>query len=139
MSMIVRGSCLCGAVAFELDPPFRLMIHCHCSRCRRSSGTGHATNLVADPDRLRWVAGEDLIARFDLPGAKSFGKWFCRQCGCPLPRVTRNGKLVVVPAGSLDDEPPIRPSEHIFWASRAGWGCAHGGLPIHEEYPQAWP
>lgn len=136
--MNIRGSCLCGAVAFELSPPFRLMVHCHCSRCRRSSGTGHATNLVADPDQLRWLAGESLITRFDLPGARSFGKWFCSQCGCPLPRVTRNGKLVVVPAGSLEDEPEMTPTDHIFWASRARWGCPHGGLPVHDDYPQAW-
>jgi hypothetical protein len=125
-------------VAYEVSPPFKLMIHCHCSRCRRSSGSAHATNLVADPSRFRWVVGEARVRRFDLPEAKSFGKWFCSVCGCPVPRLTRNGKLVVVPAGSLDEEPPITPSDHIFWSSRARWGCAHGGLATHPEYPQSW-
>lgn len=41
----IHGSCLCGEVTFEVDPPFHKMVHCHCSRCRKATGTGHATNL----------------------------------------------------------------------------------------------
>jgi hypothetical protein len=114
------------------------MVHCHCSRCRKGTGTGHATNLLAGPDQLQWLSGEDNISRYDLPTAKSFSKWFCRLCGCPVPRPSRNGRFVVIPAGSLDDDPPIRPTDHIFWGSRAPWSCPHGGLPTHETYPDSW-
>jgi hypothetical protein len=134
----VHGSCLCGAVTFEVSPPFQRMIHCHCSRCRKGTGTGHATNLTTNPDQLRWLTGEDSITRYDLPTAKSFGKWFCSHCGSPVPRLTRNGKIIVIPAGSLDTAPPLSPTDHIFWASRAPWACASGGLPTHAEYPESW-
>ncbi|MCP5158938.1 MAG: GFA family protein [Gammaproteobacteria bacterium] len=133
-----RGSCLCGAVTFEIDPPFQKMVHCHCSRCRKGTGTGHATNLVVDPGQFRWLSGEDSITRYDLPTAESFGKWFCRHCGCPVPRLTRNGAIMVIPAGSLDTVPPIMPTDHIFWASKAPWGCPSGNLPTHAEYPESW-
>lgn len=133
--MKMNGRCHCGAVAFEVDPPVRLMVHCHCSRCRRSSGAAHATNILVEPIQLRWIAGEAHIVRFDLPEAKSFGKWFCRHCGCPVPRITRDGCRAIVPAGSLDGEPPLQAYGHIFWASRARWGCMHGGLPVHAELP----
>lgn len=129
----LRGSCLCGTVQYEAAPPFRRMLHCHCSRCRKGTGTGHATNMVVAPEQLRWISGEDSISRFELSTAKRFGKWFCRHCGSPLPRVTRDGAIVVIPAGSLDSEPPISPSDHIYWGSRAPWGCASAGLPTHEE------
>lgn len=135
---ILSGSCLCGTVRFEVDPPFNKMVHCHCSRCRKGTGTGHATNLYLQPSQLRWLSGVDAISRYDLPTAKSFSKWFCQQCGSPLPRVSRSGKTVVLPAGSLDVSPPIQPSGHIFWRSKADWGCANGGLPTSEEYPDGW-
>lgn len=134
----LRGGCLCGAVTFEIAPPFQRMIHCHCSRCRKSSGTGHATNLVVAPAQLQWLTGEEGIARYKLSETESFGKWFCSHCGSPVPRLTRNDTLVVIPAGSLDTVPPITPTDHIFWASRAPWGCPSGGLPTHEEYPESW-
>jgi hypothetical protein len=133
----LHGGCLCGAVTFEIQPPFPRMVHCHCSRCRRSTGTGHATNLYVEPSQLRWIAGESSISRYELPSAKSFGKWFCRQCGSPLPRPTRSGKVLVVPAGSLDVV-AVAPSAHIFWESRAPWACASGSLPTHADYPPWW-
>jgi hypothetical protein len=134
----IQGSCLCGTVTFEVNLPFQTMVHCHCSRCRKGTGTGHATNLIVEPNQLQWLSGEEFITRYDLPTAKSFGKCFCRYCGCPVPRLTRNGKLMVIPAGSLDTEPPITPSAHIFWESRVSWGCPSGGLPTHAEYPESW-
>ena len=134
----VQGSCLCGAVTFAVSPPFQRMIHCHCSRCRKGTGTGHATNLIVEPGHLRWLSGEDNIARYELPTAKSFGKWFCRQCGSPVPRLTRTGTLIVIPAGSLDTAVPMSPTDHIYWASRAPWACSSGGLPTHAEYPDSW-
>jgi len=134
----VHGSCLCGTVTFEISPPFQTMIHCHCSRCRKSTGTGHATNLAVSPEQLHWLSGEGNIARYDLPTAKSFGKWFCNHCGSPVPKLTRSGTVVVIPAGSLDTAPPIAPTDHIYWASRASWGCSSGGLPTHEELPELW-
>ena len=133
-----HGSCLCGKVTYEVDPPFLRMIHCHCSRCRKSSGTGHATNIAVDPGQFRWLSGEDDITHYDLPTAKSFSKWFCRHCGCPVPRLRRGGNFMIVPAGSLDTVPPVTPSDHIFWASRAPWACDDSGLPTHDEYPESW-
>ena len=134
----IHGGCLCGTVTFEVDPPFEKMVHCHCSRCRKGTGTGHATNLIVAPGQVRWLSGEEAITRYDLPTAKSFGKWFCSHCGCPVPRLTRSGTRMVVPAGSLDAAPPIVPTDNIFWASRASWGCDGGGLPTHAGYPDSW-
>lgn len=138
MAISLDGSCLCGSVTFQVQPPFDRMVHCHCSRCRKGTGTGHATNLYVQPEQLQWLSGEGFISRYDLPSAKSFGKWFCGQCGSPLPRLTRSGKTVVIPAGSLDTEPPTRPTDHLFWDSRAPWACASGPLPTHAEYPRWW-
>jgi hypothetical protein len=138
MASALKGSCLCGAVSFEVQPPFERMVHCHCARCRKGTGTGHATNLYVQPAQLQWLSGEGSIVRYNLPTAKSFGKWFCGKCGSPVPRLTRSGKTAVIPAGSLDTPPPIKPTDHIFWGSRASWACDAGALSTHDEYPNWW-
>ena len=117
----MRGSCLCGAVHYEVRLPFGSFVNCHCSRCRKATGSAYAANAVVAPDSFRWTRGEDLVARYDLPEARSFATAFCRHCGSPLPHLTRSGREVILPAGSFDDDPGVRSSGHAFWESRAAW------------------
>ena len=100
--MTARGSCLCGSVTFAVDLPFDRFIHCHCSRCRKATGTAHASNAVVKAAALRWLQGEELVVRYDLPTARSFATSFCRTCGSPLPHLTRSGREAIVPAGAFD-------------------------------------
>jgi hypothetical protein len=131
---LLRGSCLCGTVGYQVSAPFLRFAHCHCSRCRKATGSAHVTNLYVAPDRFRWTTGEAEVVRYDLPTAASFATTFCRRCGSPLPHHTRSGREVVVPAGSLDDEPSIRPTSHIFTDAVPAWSCLDGDLPRHAAY-----
>src|SRR5689334_17837921 len=115
----LRGSCLCGEVRYELSPPFSKFAHCHCMRCRKATGAAHASNVYLAPGQLTWLRGQDVIGHFDLPAAASFARWFCRQCGAAVPRLSRSGRTVVVPAGSLDDDPADMPKARIFCSSEA--------------------
>ncbi len=134
----LRGSCLCGAVRYEVSGPFLRFAHCHCSRCRKATGAAHASNLYASPERFSWTAGRELVVRFDLPTARSFATTFCRTCGSPLPHTTRSGRELVVPAGSLDDAPSLRPQTRIFSTSRSGWSDCGEDLPRFDEYSEDW-
>ncbi|HEX2591964.1 MAG TPA: GFA family protein [Rhizomicrobium sp.] len=131
--MPVRGSCLCGAVRFEVDEPFDHFLHCHCSRCRKTRGAAHATNAVVKPDTFRWLAGEDNVQRYDLPTARSFAHAFCKTCGSTAPHLTRSKTRMIVPAGSLDDAPATKPSVHAYWADRAAWFEIDPALPKMDE------
>ncbi len=131
----LQGSCLCGAVRFEASGEISRFTHCHCSRCRKASGTGHATNLILHGADVRWTQGEALVRRYKVPEAERFATCFCSECGSPLPRFVPNLAMAVVPAGSLDQDPGLRPQAHIFWDSRAAWSCSAGDLPVHGEYP----
>jgi hypothetical protein len=135
-SPTLRGSCLCGSVQYEISGDPKKFYHCHCSRCRKATGTGHASNLLLQPGSIRWVQGEELIRSYKVPEAKRFARQFCVTCGSPLPRQVKDTDLVIIPAGSLDNEPVIKPQARIFWGSRASWSC-HGDdeLPVHAEYP----
>ena len=133
--IILKGSCLCGAVKYEVAGEAKRFYHCHCSRCRKATGTGHASNLFLQPATLRWLVGQGHIRAFKVSEAKRFMNQFCEICGGRLPRQPQDTDTVVLPAGSLDDEPPIRPQARIFAGSRAGWSCSGDGLPVHEAAP----
>jgi len=117
----VRGGRLCGSVVFEVDLPFAKFVKCHCSRCRNATGSAFAANAYVAPPALRWLSGQDKVARFDLPTARSFSTAFCRDCGSPLPHATRSGRETIVPAGSLRDDPGVSPTLETCWDSRAAW------------------
>ncbi len=127
--MVVRGSCLCGAVAYEARLPLAKFVHCHCSRCRKASGSAYLAQAYVAPETFRWMRGEELVQRFDLPRARSFATAFCVRCGSPMPHTTRSSGEIIIPGGSLDDHPGIKPSMHVFWGSRAEWTDLGGEIP----------
>ncbi len=130
----VHGSCLCGAVAFEYTGDPILCRNCHCGRCRQARSAAHAANLGVKLAQLRFTRGEEQIAFYKLPEARFFVQAFCRICGGKLPRVDASRDLVVVPLGALDDDPGVRPREHIFVGSKAPWFEIADALPQHAEY-----
>jgi hypothetical protein len=131
----LSGSCLCGSVAYELSGDARHFYHCHCERCRKASGAGHASNIILRLNTRVWTAGEQLTRRYKVPEAGRFAVVFCTECGSPVPRLSPDGTVVVVPAGSLDHEPAVMPEARIFGGSRARWSCVDGELPVFDAYP----
>ena len=130
----LKGSCLCGALQFVVTGEPSRFYHCHCSRCRKSTGTGHASNLFVTNGELAWTGDKALIKTFKLPQAQRFTRTFCSRCGGPLPREAGDTNLIFVPAGTLDDEPNIKPQARIFQTSKAAWSCTGDGVPCFAEY-----
>ena len=130
----LTGDCLCGAVRYTVEGEPVRFYHCHCSRCRRATGTGHASNLFVS-GTLTWHSGEELRTLFAVPDAARFANCFCRTCGSRLPRALTDSPLVMIPAGSLDDEPSLQPQARIFTGSRAAWSCSGDGVPEFDTYP----
>lgn len=129
-----RGSCHCGAVAFEYAGDPILCRNCHCGRCRRARSAAHASNLGVRVNQFRWVRGADHARFYEIPDAKFFAQVFCDVCGAKLPRVDESRDLVVIPMGSLDDDPGVRPTEHIFVADKAPWFEIADALPQHAAF-----
>ena len=134
--MKVTGGCLCKSVRYEVEVPFLRFVYCHCSRCRKATGAAHAANGFAKPESFRWLSGEHVVKRYDLPEAKRFGLQFCSNCGSKVPHVTRDGVGVVIPAGSLDEDPGTRPERAIFWGSHAPWFRDNSELTRHDSMPE---
>ncbi|MBI5516708.1 MAG: GFA family protein [Deltaproteobacteria bacterium] len=127
------GSCLCGRVAYALDQPPRGMLHCHCLRCRRARSAAHATNAYYPMESLRWLRGQDAVREYKVPEAKFFAVAFCADCGGAAPRISEPRGIAVVPTGTLDTDPGLRPQAHIFLAYKAPWDVVTDGLPQHPE------
>ncbi len=113
--MVVRGVACVAALFSRSDLPFDRFVNCHCSRCRKATGTAHAVNAVVGAGALRWRQGVDLVARYDLRTAHSFATAFCRRCGSHLPHMTRSGREAIIPAGALDGALDVSPSWHAHW------------------------
>ncbi len=131
----IKGSCLCGAVSFSVTPPLKLFQYCHCSLCRKVSGSAHAANIFVKPEQLTWDSGADYVQRYEVPDVKYYATGFCKRCGSPLPWQTKDGRSVLVPAGSLNEDPGLKPKQNIFWESRAPWHIETGELPKFAEFP----
>ena len=121
MDQEYEGTCLCGAVKYGVKGPFIRFFFCHCSRCRRASGTAHAANIFTRAGNVEFMSGEDRIKRFDLPEAKQFSRAFCSECGSAVPYVSRDGKVHVVPAGSITGFQGRKVDANVHWDSHALW------------------
>lgn len=129
----LTGSCLCGAVRYELSQEPVWAHSCHCSRCRKTSGAAFASNLFFPSDALSYSQGEDHVRSFKLPEARRFTHFFCGRCGSTLPFRNEERGLVGVPMGGLDADPEYAPRAHIFVGSKAPWFTICDALPQHPE------
>jgi len=129
---MIRGSCLCGGVRFEIARaagPFEL---CHCSRCRKASGSAFVPWLGVMREDLRFLQGEELIQRYEAPlRAKPppYRASFCARCGSPVPDPGVEGPLIEVHAGVLDGDPGLRPERHILVEAKSSWFTISDALP----------
>lgn len=135
MSERVNGSCLCGTVSYEIGGNLGIFQNCHCSRCRKVSGAMHASNLFTAKSDFYWLTGEQNVGRYEPAGAKYFATSFCKTCGSSLPWLSKNGKTMIVPAGTLNDDPKIKPQVNCYYGSRAVWHVDAGELPTFDELP----
>lgn len=132
--MTTQGSCLCGQVRFEIAGEFESFYLCHCRHCRKDTGSAHAANLFSGSASLRWLSGSEKVSRYQLPASRHV-KSFCSVCGSAVPTEQPELNLIVVPAGSLDDDISLRPTAHLFVASRAGWDDGLDQVPAFDGLP----
>ncbi len=90
---------------------------------------------MVKPSEFIWLDGEDYVGRFELEGAEEFATSFCRNCGSSLPWLAKSGTVMVIPAGTLDGDPEMRPNQSIYCGSRAVWYIEPSALPEHAELP----
>jgi len=133
----VGGSCSCGAVRYEFDGPADRMVHCHCSFCRKSRSAPFSTQAYVTAERFRWIGGQKELVNFESTDADHLPVSFCRRCSAPMPVLLDDSVTVMIPAGSIDQDPGIRPQAHLHVASKASWVDITDELPQFDEGEQA--
>ena len=129
---MIRGSCLCGGVRFEIDRaagPFEL---CHCSRCRKASGSAFVAGLGVLRKDFRLLQGAELIMTYEAPlrdKPPPYRTSFCSRCGSPVPDPRSDSPWFEVAAGILDNDPQMRPERHIMVEIKSPWFTINDQLP----------
>ena len=128
----LRGECLCRQVGYAVPDAFAYALNCHCSNCRRSTGSAFKPFAGIAADQLAVVRGAGEIMRY---GNGPNHDAHCRHCGSLLWSLVREGRYVHVTLGTLIDTPSIRPQAHIFVAFKAAWHSICDGLPQFDGLP----
>ena len=131
---MLKGSCLCNAIQYEIDGELGPIVMCHCSKCRKANGTAYATNAAFNKADFRFVTGADMTAEFEsTPGVF---RVFCRNCGSPLySRRPAIPDMLRLRIGTLDTPLEAKPSVHVYVGSKAEWDDICDSLPQFEALP----
>jgi hypothetical protein len=127
----LAGKCLCGAVHYAVADEFVYAANCHCSNCRRTTGSAFKPFAGIGRNRLRIIKGEDNLM---IVGEANANDTHCSLCGSLLYSVVRDGAFVHVAMGTLVDDPGIRPRAHIFVGSKAPWFTITDDLAQYQEH-----
>jgi hypothetical protein len=128
-----KGSCLCGAINIELTGSIESIIHCHCSLCRKNSGTAYATNGFVNTKDLRVIDPENKLTYFEFKEGKL--RHFCSVCASPIfSSNSSNPTKLRLRLGILDTDIEERPLSHNFVSSRANWDDLDASLPRYDSF-----
>mgnify|MGYP001033252644 FL=1 len=114
---MIKGSCNCGGIKFELAAPPSMMATCHCTRCRKA-GTG--TSVFVKEDTFWWIEGEELVSEYHPLPPYTYTRKFCKRCGTSLGEPGA-GEFFPLNAQCLDDDPQTRNQHHEFVAEKPDW------------------
>ncbi len=129
---MMRGSCLCGAVRYEIRGPLGRTSHCHCAMCRKAHGAAFGTYARVKRSDFALLAGAESIRAYRSSAPVT--RTFCATCGATLQWFTdERPDEIGVALGTLDEDPGVRPSVHIHTASKAPWYEIADGLPQRGE------
>lgn len=132
---MLRGSCLCGGIGYEISGKLEAALNCHCSMCRKAHGAAFRSRVRVRSADFRLITGEHLLTFFESSPGNHRG--FCRVCGSPiLSKFDSDTSILGLPMGALDDDPGVRPQMHVYVASKAPWFTITDDLPQFAERPK---
>lgn len=129
---MLEGGCLCGGVRFRISGKLGPAGFCHCSQCRRASGSAFAANAAVRNRYFEITSGASLVSEYESSPGKF--RAFCSRCGSPVysrreaDPGSRNLRL-----GTLDSDPERRPLAHVWVDSKAPWYSIEDALPRYPE------
>lgn len=129
---MLAGKCFCGAVEYTVADEFLYAANCHCSGCRRATGSAFKPFAGIEREKFEVTTGGGNLMQYG--GGEDAHDVHCKTCGSLLYSVVRDGAYVHIPMGTLVDAPTIRPDHHIFVGSKAPWFTITDNLPQYPEH-----
>lgn len=127
------GTCLCKAVSIEIKGPISQIIHCHCSLCRKNSGTAFATNGFVNTRDFTLTKGKDNLTEFNFKPRRA--RFFCKTCGSPIYSANAEDKSRLrIRLGLIDSDITEQVISHNFVTSKANWEQLETHLPCYEKH-----
>lgn len=133
---MIEGGCNCGAIRYGIEGAPMGVAACHCTRCRRQSGSVYSVNLIVAPSAMAITGEPKVFEDTDTSSGASVYREFCGDCGSPIRSVLgANPNMVAVKAGTLDDPDAFAPALHVFTRSKVAWVELPAGTPQFAENP----
>lgn len=130
---MLKGSCLCGAVSFEIHGNLRSARYCHCANCRKFSGSDQAAWGLAETDQFAVTPQQPNVTKFNSGGGL---RVFCSACGSPLWYEPAGlPQYRGIPLGAIDEGTVAKPAMHVWTKSKVAWASISDGLPQHDTHP----
>jgi hypothetical protein len=115
---LIKGSCCCGAIQFELSETPSMMGTCHCSRCRK---VGASTFVFVKKESFHWIQGQESVSRYEPEAPYKYTRCFCKKCGTALGEISAEQGSFPIPANTLDSDPIVRNYFHEFVSEKPDW------------------
>ncbi len=133
---ILKGSCLCGGIAYEISGLLKGTLNCHCIMCRKAHGAAFRTRASIKSDDFRFLKGEHLLTYYESsPGER---RSFCKTCGSVIiTRFDHSPKYLGFALGTLDTDPEVTIEQHVFTEYKAPWFDITDDLPQSKELPKS--
>jgi hypothetical protein len=132
---MIKGGCYCGALKYEIHGELLMFANCHCPDCRKFSGSAFSSVIFTESNGFKITAGEDHFVPYQSSPGKH--RCFCKTCGCHVfSRVEHRPGMIIVRAGTLDEDPKIKPQGHFWVKAKAPWHEICDSIP---QYPEGLP
>lgn len=131
--MTIAGSCLCGAVSFSAQRKIDVIYHCHCSLCRKQSGTASNAATLINAAEFLWQQGQSSIVTYKKE--TGFTSSFCATCGSPVPNFVGQTNYVWIPLGLLNDDIYPKTTLHLCMSSKSLWEHPVSADKTYNELP----
>ena len=132
---MITGSCMCGEITYEIDGTIGEITHCHCTTCRKAHGSAFSSVAAVQMDDFKFTSGKNLIKSYQSSPDKV--RCFCLNCGSHIYAHREGQKHYILRLGTLDDDPKVKPINHIWVSLKAPWYEIENDckLPQFKEWP----
>jgi hypothetical protein len=130
MTNSATGSCLCGAVKYQVAGPLRPVVACHCGQCQKASGH-HVAATSAKRQDFELIEEQGLKW---FSSSKGIRRGFCQQCGGNLFWDKADLPTISIFAGTIDQPSGLELVEHIYVEEKADYYQITDGLPQRQGF-----